>query len=210
MEFIIFDLNISSESISYLLNNIETKWICDATSVLKCDKLKKHLAKLYILKANYAEAIQIAGLESACQIETLIDKLLFQGIKELYITLGNEGAIFANNNKKIYMKHRLPIYQCSPVGAGDVFLAAIIYGNLLKYNIYETLSYAIRLSYSFIKESIHQLNSNAIQNADQIPPEDIITFVWCDIEKNGLNILKKIRKQRHTCHSIICRTNFSL
>lgn len=178
MDYLIFDLNISNESIDYLLNNIKSRWICDATSVIKCNKLGSNISKLYTLKANYYEALEITGLTSKSNIEYIIDTLLYQGVQEIYITLGSEGAIFANCNDKIYMKHKIPIHGCNTVGAGDVFLAAVIYSNLLHYDIYKTLAYAIKLSYSFIKMGVHQLNNDTQQDAQQIEEQDILALQW--------------------------------
>lgn len=127
---IVLDANLPEETIQFIASTAEGKAIfADSVSKSKAIKLRDILPNLYALKPNKIEAEILTGLtitdaESAYEaIKILINK----GVKNVCLTMGEQGIYYGN---KLKMGHFLqPIENIvNATGAGDAFMAGLIYG----------------------------------------------------------------------------------
>jgi pseudouridine kinase len=183
MDLIVIDLNMREEILQYLVDTSTSKLICDATSIIKCSKLKNYLKNIYILKANYYEALELVGCKNDLKIEGLMDLLLLTGVKKVYITLGDQGAVFADLKGKIHIKRKETLNTQNTSGAGDAFLAAILYGKCNCWNIIKSLSFAVNLAYYYILEGKYMINDNILQQALNFDQKDMLYYFWNEKNK---------------------------
>ena len=123
-KIIFFDPSLPLDSIEYLVNTFGEKIYLDPLSDEYAKKIKPFINRIYTLKPNKTELEVLSDtkinneedLEKACKI--IIDK----GVKKLYVTLGEKGALFYSKEKKIRKRFRPVENMVNASGAGDSFL----------------------------------------------------------------------------------------
>jgi len=140
-EIVVLDTNLSTATLEEMLSKITAKIFIDPVSGEKAKKLPQDLSNVAAIKPNLLEARTI--VQKDLTEELLVNELLKKGIKEVYLTLGAEGAISANQSES----YRLPIYQgpiINTTGCGDAFLAGIIYGELQGCSLMEKTQWGLK------------------------------------------------------------------
>ncbi|WP_067139020.1 carbohydrate kinase [Oceanivirga salmonicida] len=145
-EIIALDTNLPQETLIYAANNKkeDQKIILDTVSAEKAKKITPILDKIDVLKTNKIELEAIMGtplkniksIKSACK--TLIDK----NVKKIFVTLGENGVIYANSKKIVKISNPKNIKVVDVNGAGDTFTAALIYAELSKFNMEHMTKFA--------------------------------------------------------------------
>ncbi len=125
-EDIIIEANLPQNTIEYICSH-NFKIIADSVSSVKCSRLANVIDKLYLLKANKAEAEILTGQKDLeDQIRVFVDKGLNRGI----ITLGKDGAsCFEKTNSGItYWVMRNPSNNTitDTSGCGDAFISGFV------------------------------------------------------------------------------------
>ncbi len=131
---VVFEANLSDGAIKALCET-DAKLVADSVSVVKSRKLRSVLNKLFILKTNYAEACEIAGMKVTEQQDpyAVAQKLAGKGLQRGLITLGSHGAFcfdvhaFENGGFEWY-KVDVPKDQIviNTNGCGDAFCAGFV------------------------------------------------------------------------------------
>jgi len=140
--FVVFDANIPQETIFSLgeLAKDKAKLVADCVSVSKCKKLLKVLPSLYLLKANYNEACELAGINTTKENSNekkdplaVAQKLAGKGLQRGIITLGKDGAFFFESQASEADSlewYIMSVPQDSTIintnGCGDALLAGFI------------------------------------------------------------------------------------
>jgi len=173
---IVFDLNIPTNILHYLLNNVASGLICEATSPIKCLKIRENLSQVYILKSNYKEACTLLGIDKQipyCELLTYIQKT---GVQKAFITHGANGAIAMDSNQWIwYRTDSLQLDEST--GAGDYFTSCIIYGEIHKYNLSQNLEFALKSTYlKLIDKSVD--NALKIEKSPNLDTIQVIKCIW--------------------------------
>lgn len=182
-KLIIFDLNISVESISFLnLFSLKNgiKLFCDGTSAIKCNKIMQFLQNIYMIKLNYCEALELANctLEQKISEYALIKKIQALGATNVCITLGKNGAILACNNLIWKVSRNDYLNTSNAVGAGDFFYSALIYRFIVTNNWLESLIYANNISFYYLKLGGHNITPNIIMCAENDDYSSVNIFRW--------------------------------
>jgi pseudouridine kinase len=154
-KIIFFDPSLPLDSIEYLVNTFGEKIYLDPLSDEYAKKIKPFINRIYTLKPNKTELEVLSDtkinneedLEKACKI--IIDK----GVKKLYVTLGEKGALFYSKEKKIRKRFRPVENMVNASGAGDSFFATIIFGNIKKLDEEESLELAMAAGILTVKSS---------------------------------------------------------
>ena len=125
---VVFDTNIPTESILWLAENCTAPLIADPVSVAKAERLRDALPRLFAIKPNILEAELLTGIciETDFRLKKAADALLSAGVKNVFISLGEDG-IFAKNAD---IECQLPCMSKKLVnntGGGDAAIAAIIW-----------------------------------------------------------------------------------
>jgi pseudouridine kinase len=154
-KIIFFDPSLPEESIKYLITNFGEKIYLDPISDEFALKIKPFINKIYAIKPNKTELeilsdIKINNeedLNKACEI------LINKGLKKLYVTLGEKGALFFSKENKIRKKFKPVEKMVNASGAGDSFFATIIFGNIRNLTEEQSLELAMAAGILTVKSS---------------------------------------------------------
>ncbi len=125
---ILADCNLTEESLIFLAKHSTVPLFVDVTSVSKSKKLlpivEQHLTSHLHLKLNRLEAQRLSGVST---VDEHIRWFLQQGVQSVYITMGAEGAIGADNKQIVRLANPKIERLVNTTGAGDAFTAAVAY-----------------------------------------------------------------------------------
>ena len=115
----------------------------DTVSGKKALKAKSILNKLTILKCNLIEAELLSDIKvkNEKDYEILILYFINLGVKKVFITLGKNGIVFGDSKGF----HKMDVNYLTPInttGAGDSFMAGLLYGETQKFNIHKMVQFA--------------------------------------------------------------------
>lgn len=143
-EFIVADTNITEDTIRYLLENVTVPLFVDGVSTTKAHRVMNALRKcklpyLHTLKLNLKEALAVT--DSATYAEAA-QRLLDAGVAHVYITLGSEG-VYCRNSAEEWLFPALPGDVVNTTGAGDAFLAGVVYAHAKGIEFPKTAQYGL-------------------------------------------------------------------
>lgn len=143
-EYIVADTNIGEDSIRWLMENVTAPLFIDGVSTTKAHRVVNALRKaklpyLHTLKLNLKEALAVT--ETATYAEAA-QKLLDLGVAHVYITLGAEG-VYCRNAAEEKLFPALPGEIVNTTGAGDAFLAGVIYAHMKNLTFPQTAQYGL-------------------------------------------------------------------
>jgi len=125
----VIDGNLSPASLEYLCTHVTSPLFYDPVSCAKAKRIGGNIGKCYAIKPNRFEAGFLSGksCDTVRGIYRASDWFLDQGVKRVFISLGEEGVFWADpDNCGVIPAECLGIADIS--GAGDAMGAAIIDG----------------------------------------------------------------------------------
>jgi len=128
----VFDANLTLEALDYGTSLIAgQKKYLDLVSVTKALKVKSLLGRFYCIKPNRLEAEALTGLSAASHSGLRRNAETFHeaGVAKVFITLGTEGVYFSDG-MECGIVRALSAQVGSATGAGDAFVAGILYAEL--------------------------------------------------------------------------------
>ncbi len=141
---IVFDTCLSTGVMDYILTTFRDKPVyVDPVSVGKSKALKPVLSRVHTLKMNRLEAEFLSDMKLSTEKEITRALKWFRslGIKRIFITLGSEGVYYSDGH--IYGRHKPKTANIqNATGAGDAFMAGIVYGTLKGYNSEKIVRFA--------------------------------------------------------------------
>jgi len=146
----------------------DTKFILDPISANKTAKILPLIGGLHTIKPNKLEAEVIAEM-SINSDEDLIkaaEKIHKLGVKNLFITLDQEGVFYSNEKTQGLLKSLNPDVR-NVTGAGDAFVAGIGYGYTQDMSIDQIAKVATTMAFITIAnhETIHpELSLDKVMN----------------------------------------------
>ena len=128
---VVADGNLSEETLRFLAECCTVPIFADPVSVTKAEKLRPILPSIHTLKPNRFEAEMLSGVsitdeDSARQAA---EKLLETGLSRVFISLGSRG-VFAADRQGCLMQPSFPAKVVNTTGAGDAFMAALVWAYL--------------------------------------------------------------------------------
>lgn len=142
-KLIVIDTNLEKSVIDYILENFSHIPIfADTVSTKKASKLKDNLARIFALKPNMIEAEILTGIkiEDEGSLNKAMDRFLEIGLGQVFISMGKDGVFYGDRNSRGLFKPK-EVKMVNATGAGDAFLAGIIYGFLGDKNIEKAVRY---------------------------------------------------------------------
>ena len=129
-DYIVADTNITEDAIRWLMEHVTVPLFIDGVSTTKAHRVVNALRNaklpyLHTLKLNLKEALAVT--ETATYAEAA-QQLLNLGVAHVYITLGSEG-VYARNAAEEWLFPALPGEVVNTTGAGDAFLAGVVYAH---------------------------------------------------------------------------------
>ena len=143
-DYIVADTNITEDSIRWLMENVTAPLFIDGVSTTKAHRVVNALSKaklpyLHTLKLNLKEALAVT--EAATYAEAA-QKLLDLGVAHVYITLGSEG-VYCRTAAEEWLFPALPGEVVNTTGAGDAFLAGVVYAHAKGIDFPQTAQYGL-------------------------------------------------------------------
>lgn len=132
------DTNIPAESLRFLAENCTCPLFVDTVSTAKAVKLKGLLDHIHTLKPNRIEAQLLTDMviTDDASLEAVAKRLLEMGLEQVFISLGADGVYAADKSASV----KLPCYPCNiqnTSGAGDSFMAALVWSYLQDFSLAE-------------------------------------------------------------------------
>ena len=136
---LVLDTNIPEASIAWLCDHVEAPIFADPVSVTKAGKLRQVLGRIHTLKPNRLEAELLSGvaITDESSLNRAVDKLLDTGLKRVFLTLGAEGVLAADQNTRLRLKGRAQRIV-NTTGSGDAFTAALVWAWLRRADLGES------------------------------------------------------------------------
>lgn len=141
---IILDTNIPKDVLEYIVKNTKNAvFFLDTVSTSKSMKIKGLLSYFHTIKPNKIEAEKLSGIkiENDSDLDKAAEWFLAQGIKRVYITLGPQGVYYNDGNDKGILQGK-KVKVVNATGAGDAFVAGLVYGHLNELTIKDTAIFA--------------------------------------------------------------------
>ena len=143
-DYVVADTNITEDAIRWLMDNVTAPLFIDGVSTTKAHRVVNALRKaklpfLHTLKLNLKEALAVT--ESATYAEAA-QKLLDLGVAHVYITLGSDG-VYCRNAAEEWLFPALPGDIVNTTGAGDAFLAGVVYAYTKNIAFPQTAQYGL-------------------------------------------------------------------
>lgn len=141
---VIIDTNIPKDVIEYIIKNTKNAvFFLDTVSSSKAMKVKEIIGYFHTIKPNKIEAEKLSGIkiESDKDLEKAAEFFLKKGCKRVFITLGPEGVYYNDGNSKGFVEGK-KVKVVNATGAGDAFVAGLVYGHLNEINIRDTAVFA--------------------------------------------------------------------
>ncbi|MFT5436066.1 MAG: pseudouridine kinase [Ulvibacter sp.] len=168
--YCLLETNMPVSILELVTNELpNVRFALEAVSSKKALKAMSILDKVYILKCNLLEAELLSGIEVEYEedSEKLVAHFLALGIKKVFITMGRDGVVYGDSNG-IWIE---PVNIIPPVntnGAGDAFMAGILYGEMQGYEIFKMVQFASACSKMTI---LHKNAVNPHLNKEEILKE---------------------------------------
>ena len=140
---IIADTNLEKGLLEYLATTFKDRVILDTVSTAKTEKIIDFVGSFKMIKPNRQEAELLVGfsIKTKKQAEKAIEILLDKGVQTIILTMGEEGVLYGSSRGLASLK--LPGSSAvNTTGAGDAFLAALVYGQLRGYSLNESVKIA--------------------------------------------------------------------
>lgn len=150
-DILVLDTNLPITVLEQLIPITKAKIYVDAISTAKLLRVRNLLANFDVLKLNEVEARAILAHKG--RIEDVCNALKSLGPKEVYLTLGKRGA-FRVTKDTVQYRPAFKVEQGYSTGAGDAFLAGVIYAD---YHGHDPLLYGT-LNARYCLETFHAVN----------------------------------------------------
>ncbi len=147
-KIIVIDTNFSKELIEYTAKKYHDKiLILDTVSTVKGSKVKEFLGLFHTIKPNKMEAEMLSGISINNEGDLLKVCSHFHsiGVKDVFITMGDKGVYFSNGVLQ-GMINSPKVKVVNATGAGDAFVAGLVYGYMNSLGIINTTKAAMKCS----------------------------------------------------------------
>ena len=141
---VVIDTNIPQSLIEFIVKTYKnTTFFLDTVSTAKAIKIKDLLGYFHTIKPNKIEAEKLSGIkiESDKDLHDVAEYFFKKGVKNVFITLGPEGVYYNDGKHKGKISGK-KVKAINTTGAGDAFVAALVYCHLQEMNIKDTASFA--------------------------------------------------------------------
>ena len=142
-QLVVADANIPAEAIAWLAGHCSVPLFADPVSRKKAEKLKPFLGRFHTLKPNRLEAEYLSGIRISNEqsLRAAAQILLATGLQRVFLSLGADG-ILAADDKEMLLFSSCPADVRNTTGAGDAFMAALMWAYLENLGLEDTARFA--------------------------------------------------------------------
>ncbi len=157
-DLVVADTLLSVQALTYLIDYCNAPLYIDTVSpnraLLLADAFKNSQKKsIYAIKCNLDEAQALTSEKGA---ESASKKMISKGIKEVYLTMGEEGVCFCSANGFFHFPS-LKVEAINVTGSGDAFFAGVIHAHAMGIKGEASVSFGL-------KAACHNVKSEAPVN----------------------------------------------
>jgi len=145
---VVVDTNLKKEVIEYLVTNFkEVDFFLDTVSTVKARKIKEFIGAFHTIKPNRIEAEELTGIgiNGEEDAKKAIGYFLDSGVRRIFISLGKEG-VYYGDRQGIGLIPSKEIKMVNATGAGDAFIAGLVYSYLNDFNAKESARFSMAAS----------------------------------------------------------------
>ena len=142
-EYCVLETNLPTSILELVTKKLpNTRFALETVTAKKALKAKSILDRLYILKCNALEAELLSGIkvEYESDYERIVEHFLKVGVKKVFVTLGSDGVAYGDENE-VYISKNNIISPVNTNGAGDAFMAGVLYGELKGLEMYDMVKF---------------------------------------------------------------------
>jgi len=164
----IIDTNVREDVIRYVLDNVKnTDFFLDTVSTRKAMKIKDRIGAFHTIKPNRIEAELLSGvtIRTMDDMRRAAEIFLEKGVRRVYITLGSQGVFYHDGTTARHIPNP-PVDVVNATGAGDAFVAGLVYGHLHAYDVERSAHFAMATAILTLgsKETINpNLSEDSVQ-----------------------------------------------
>ncbi|MBQ6654279.1 MAG: carbohydrate kinase family protein [Erysipelotrichaceae bacterium] len=147
-EVITFDPCLREDVIEFICRECSgyARIFCDPVSSAYAARLKPYVGHVDTLKPNEMELAILAGQQvnnefdmiQACRI--LVEK----GVRRIFVSRGEKGCMYYDSEGQLFFRHLKPVEDMvNASGAGDSFMAGVIYSYVNGFDTGKTIDYAL-------------------------------------------------------------------
>ena len=146
-DIVMADTLLSVDAIAWLIDHCTSPLYIDAVSPKRALRIAEALQKsekkgFFALKCNLAEVQALTGFTEPFEASKSLND---SGIKAIYLTLGEKGAIFSSASENQHFP-ALPAQTVNATGSGDAFFAGVIHGNAIGLSGKETVAFGLEMA----------------------------------------------------------------
>lgn len=169
---IFVDTNLTEAALGYLAGISGDRGLfVDTVSAAKAPRIAAHLARVDTLKASLgeAEALLDRRLRSSRQLAPAARHFHEQGVRQVFVTLGERGVFFSDGNEAgIVGPGDATAGPVNTAGAGDAFAAALIYCRIARKSLPDTLAFAAAAARLTLSHSASNHPALSVQAIEQM------------------------------------------
>lgn len=172
---VVIDTNVMEEPLKYLFDNVSGNIFVDTVSASKCIKILGFEDKIFLLKPNVIETEKLLGIKIKKEedIYAAIDKFHDKGIKNIIITCGEEGIYYSDGKSKGRIRTgKIPVVNAN--GAGDSFMAGVVYGFAGGMGLKESAKYGYLASIITLRSEKTISEEMSVQKMNELYDENIL------------------------------------
>lgn len=166
---VVVDTNLSQNVIEYIATTFsDCPLFVDTVSTIKAEKLRNVIGSFHTIKPNKLEASMLSGIDIHTEADLIKVKDWFVelGVSQVFISLGKEGVFYGDSEGHRHEPTK-PVEMVSATGAGDAFMAGLVYGHIQQLSLEETVKMAQAMSALTVSSAftIHPEMSLSMVNA---------------------------------------------
>lgn len=158
---IVVDCNVDVSVISYLSDHYGDKLFIDPVSITKARKINESLNKAYCITPNVYELDQLG---EGMNLEERMTDLVQKGVTHVVVTQGSKGVTYYD--KRLHLRSAAPADINNVTGAGDAFVAGLVYGFVKGESFGLSVDYGLKLAKLTVESSTtvsEKLNENILE-----------------------------------------------
>ena len=144
-DMVICDGNLSAQTVERLCEVCLSPLYLDPVSTSWAAEMKPFIASFDTVKPNVLELEALTGCPCGTieEIENAADMLIRQGVRRVFVSMGENGMLYRGREGTIVRKSRPVDRMVNATGAGDASMAGIVYASREGMTAEETLLYAM-------------------------------------------------------------------
>jgi pseudouridine kinase len=170
---VVVDCNLSEEALQWLFaSGVSAPLFFDGVSVTKCQRLKRYLSRINMLKVNLLEAQALTGIEITSPQDAMVaaKNLAELGVGCGVVSLGRQGIAWWDAAGNVGLREGRKMEVVSTSGAGDALLSGLIHGFMAAAPFTDALNFGLRCAEFTLSSphanhpglSLHSLTNGAI------------------------------------------------